>query len=89
MLTIDSAKIKEALSRTTVPCTITARQIDSIPIRTELPSVSLSGTTPNLSPKNEKNRELYSSLRRQIIDSGTRLLDVDALQRDRDERSGS
>jgi hypothetical protein len=89
MLSIDSAKIKEALLRTTVPYIVTARQMDSIPIHTDLPSASVSGTTPNLSHKIEKNRELYSSLRRQITESGTPLLDADALQRDRDERLSS
>jgi hypothetical protein len=88
LLSIDKEKINELLANTPQFYTVTSSHMESAQIKTEPPSISVYGTTSNLPFDVTSGRKRLLSLRSKIIESGTKLLDAEALRREIDEIKG-
>jgi hypothetical protein len=88
-LSINSSKIEEELSRTDKTYAVYCRQLDSLPIEPEEPSVSVFGTVSKIPYDVERSKERLLSLRKQIVESSAPLLDAEELQREINEIRGS
>jgi hypothetical protein len=87
-LSIDSDKVRQELSRTQESYAVFVHNIDLGSFTFEQPSAPVYGTTSEVPYDVRQAKERYLSLRKQITESGTPLLDAGALEREIDEIKG-